>query len=49
MWQDIAALTPPFVMCAGFLVGVVFFLRHQMAPRREAKRAERRRSQDPRS
>ncbi len=42
MWQDIAALTPPLVMCAAFLIGVVFFLRHQMGSKREAKRAARR-------
>jgi hypothetical protein len=49
MWQDIAALTPPLVMCAAFLIGVVFFLRHQMGSKREAKRAARRRPDDPQS
>ena len=49
MWQDIAALTPPLVMCAAFLIGVVFFLRHQMGAKREAKRGARRRPDDPQS
>ena len=49
MWQDIAALTPPLVMCAAFLIGVVFFLRQQLGPKRDAKREARRRSRDPRS
>ena len=49
MWQDIAALTPPLVMCAAFLIGVVFFLRHQMGSKREAKRAARGGSDDPQS
>jgi hypothetical protein len=49
MWQDIAALTPPLVMCAAFLIGVVFFLRHQMGAKREAKRAAPRRPDDPQS
>jgi hypothetical protein len=30
MLQDLAALTPPLVMCAAFLIGVVLFLRSQM-------------------
>jgi hypothetical protein len=49
MWQDIAALTPPLVMCAAFLIGVAFFLRHQMGAKRDAKRAARRGPDDPQS
>jgi len=30
MLRDLAALTPPLVVCGGFLVGVVLFLRRQM-------------------
>ena len=30
MLQDLAALTPPLVVCAAFLIGVVLFLRAQM-------------------
>jgi len=30
MLQDLAALTPPLVVCGAFLVGVVLFLRRQM-------------------
>jgi hypothetical protein len=31
MLADLAALTPPLVVCAAFLIGVVLFLRRQMA------------------
>jgi hypothetical protein len=30
MLGDLAALTPPLVVCAAFLIGVVLFLRRQM-------------------
>ena len=33
MLQDLAALTPPLVVCGAFLVGVVLFLRRQMGAR----------------
>ncbi len=36
MWQDLAALTPPLVVCVAFIIGVVIFLRRQMAPKRRA-------------
>jgi hypothetical protein len=49
MWQDVAALTPPLVMCAAFIIGVVVFLRYQMGPKRAGKRDARRRSRGPRS
>jgi hypothetical protein len=31
MLADLAALTPPFVVCVAFLIGVGLFLRRQMA------------------
>jgi hypothetical protein len=34
MMADLAALTPPLVVCAGFIVGLVLLLRHQLAPKR---------------
>jgi hypothetical protein len=44
MTADLAALTPPLVVCAGFIIGLVLLVRHQMAPkRRDAKD----RSQEP--
>lgn len=30
MLSDLAALTPPFVVCAAFLIAVGAFLRHEM-------------------
>ena len=30
MLQDLAALTPPLVVCGAFLIGVALFLRRQM-------------------
>jgi hypothetical protein len=44
MWQDLAALTPPLVVCVAFLIGVVVFLRRQMSPVRRAERDAKRRS-----
>ena len=49
MWSDLAALTPPLVVCVAFLIGVAMLLRSQMSPKRRAERAERRRSPDQRS
>ena len=49
MWQDLAALTPPLVMCAAVLIGVVILLRREMSPKRKAERNDRRRSPDQRS
>lgn len=34
MLHDLAVLTPSLVVCAGFLIAVVMFLRRQMSPRR---------------
>jgi hypothetical protein len=42
MWQDLAALTPPLVVCLAFLVGLAAFLRHQMSPKRRAERDDKR-------
>jgi hypothetical protein len=33
MLADLEALTPPLIMAAAFLIGVVLFLRHQMSLR----------------
>ena len=30
MWQDLAALTPPLIVCVAFIIGLVIFLRRQM-------------------
>jgi hypothetical protein len=32
MLQDLEALTPPLVVAAAFLIGLVLFLRRQMGP-----------------
>jgi hypothetical protein len=34
MLSDLAALTPPAVVCVAFLVGLVLLLRREMAPKR---------------
>jgi membrane protein insertase Oxa1/YidC/SpoIIIJ len=49
VWSDLAALTPPLVVCVAVLIGVVMLLRSQMSPKRRAERDERRRSPDQRS
>ena len=49
MWSDLAALIPPLVVCAAFLIGVAMLLRSQMSPKRRAERNERRRRPDQRS
>lgn len=49
VWSDLAALTPPLVVCLAVLIGVAMLLRSQMSPKRRAERAERRRSPDERS
>ncbi len=43
VWTDLAALTPPLVVCVAFLVGVAILLRREMSPKRRAERNERRR------
>ena len=42
MWQDLAALTPPLVVCVAFIVGLVIFLRREMGPKRDGKPRGRR-------
>jgi membrane protein insertase Oxa1/YidC/SpoIIIJ len=49
MWQDLAALTPPLVVCVAFLVGVAMFLRHQMASKRRSDASKQDRSRDDQS
>ncbi len=34
MLSDLAALTPPAVVCAAFLIALVLLLRREMAPKR---------------
>ena len=36
MLSDLAALTPPLVVCVAVIIAVVLFLRRQMAPKRDA-------------
>lgn len=40
MLSDLAALTPPLVICVAFLIGVAVLVRHQLAPKRPAVRPE---------
>ena len=40
MLQDLAALTPPLVVCVAFLIGVVLFLRRQMGGRRQPEQRD---------
>ena len=37
MLKDLAALTPPAVVCAAFLIGLVLLLRREMAPKRRVR------------
>jgi hypothetical protein len=46
MWQDLAALTPPLVVCAAFIIGLVIFLRRQLGPRRGGTPRDRNRPRD---
>jgi hypothetical protein len=38
--SDLAALTPPAVVCVAFLIGLGLFLRHQLGPKRESAEDE---------
>ena len=50
MWQDLAALTPPLVVCVAFLIGLrVLPAAIRWVAKREAERAAKRRSPGPRS
>ena len=46
MWQDLAALTPPLVVCVAFIVGLAIFLRREMGAKRDGARGDRRRSRN---
>jgi hypothetical protein len=35
--QELAALTPPLVVCIAFLAGLVFLVRREMAPKRRVR------------
>ena len=37
MVQDLAALAPPAIVCAAFLIGAGMLLRHELAPKRRAR------------
>ena len=37
MLQDLAALAPPAIVCAAFLVGAWVILRRELAPKRRAR------------
>jgi len=37
MMQDLAALAPPAIVCAAFLVGAWAMLRRELAPKRRAR------------
>ena len=40
--KDLAALTPPAVVCVAFVVGLVLLLRREMAPKRRVREDSRR-------
>jgi hypothetical protein len=40
--KDLAALTPPAVVCIVFIIGLVAFLRREMAPKRRVREDARR-------
>ena len=40
--KDLAALTPPAVVCVAFIVGLVLLLRREMAPKRRVRQGARR-------
>ena len=44
MLADLAALTPPFLVCAVFLIAVVAFIRHEM---RDVNPADRQQADEP--
>lgn len=37
MLQDLAAIVPPLVVCAAFLIAVTWLLRREMAPKRHVQ------------
>ena len=46
MWQDLAAVTPPLVVCVAFIIGLVVFLRRQLGPKRDGSRDDKPGSRD---
>lgn len=40
MMQDLAALAPPAIVCAAFLVGAWVIVRRELAPKRRARAQE---------
>jgi hypothetical protein len=38
MFADLEALAPSVIVCAAFLVGVIWLLRREMAPRRASRK-----------
>lgn len=38
MLQDLAAITPPLLVCAAFIIGVAWLVRRELAPKRRAER-----------
>jgi hypothetical protein len=38
--KDLAALTPPLIVCAAFLIAVGAFLRHEMGTRRRDREGD---------
>jgi len=38
--QDLAAIAPSAIVCAAFLIGLGLFLRHELAPKRRARRGD---------
>jgi hypothetical protein len=43
MLNDLAALTPPALVCVAFLIGLVALLRREMAPKRRGREDTERR------
>ena len=39
MAQDLAAVAPSAIVCVAFLIGVGLLLRHELGPKRRARRA----------
>ena len=37
MLQDLAALAPPVIVCAAFVIGAWILLRRELAPKRRAR------------
>lgn len=44
--KDLAALTPPALVCVAFVVGLVLLLRREMAPKRRVREDVRREAEN---